>query len=207
VTTVTARRLVLSRGELAGLSVRLGLTLPPGFPARPEPVTTPGVLLDGEVRPSVAAGLAAACAPQVAVLLTAGDAAAVFGIAGDLGGSLLGAGDSPVEVSAWPAAQLGAELARAVPPRPDLERPPRHRPLTELAADAELQALVMSTLRATVVAPPHVLGQVIWLDTRAGWLALEPSEVRNGVRWATTRPVGPADLGACVAPFAAAALA
>ena len=45
-----------------------------------------------------------------------GDVAAALGIRGDLGGSLVRAGESDVEVAAWPAERLGVELARAVPP-------------------------------------------------------------------------------------------
>jgi hypothetical protein len=57
------------------------------------------------------------------------------------------------------------------------------------------------------VAPPHVVGLVVWLATAGGWLALEPAEVRDGLRWATVRPVQPDELAAAVAPLLAAALA
>ena len=206
--TLAARRLVLQPGEVAALTARLRLRLPPGFEA--PPTTTPWSLISGDdVHPSLAAGLRATCAPRVAVLVatTLGGCEGAFGIADDLGGSLLRTADSDVEVSAWPAVRLGDELARAAPTLPELDRPTLHLPLAELPDAPELAGIVVGTLRATVVAPPYVIGQVLWLATDAGWLALEPAEVRRGARWATVRPVGPRDLGAAVAPFLAAALA
>jgi hypothetical protein len=65
--------------------------------------------------------------------MRAGDLAAAFGVRADLGGSMLRAGDSDVEVSAWPAQRLGAELERAVPPLGDGPRPTLHQPLTQVA--------------------------------------------------------------------------
>jgi hypothetical protein len=208
-TEVSARRLALAPGEPPELCARLGLLIPPGFAHRPEPIRTEGLLVDGAVHPSLAAGLVATCAPQVGVLIatSVGDVAAALGVRGDLGGSMLRAGGSDVEISAWPADQLGRELARAVPPLGAGPRPALHLPLTELGARADLHEAVVGTLLATVVAPPAVVGQVRWWATLAGWLALEPGEARDGVRWATVRPVDPHDLGAAVAPLAAAAVA
>ena len=139
-TALLSRRLVLVRGELAALCARLGLLLPPGFEAEVAPVRTDGLLEGHGVHPSVAAGLAATCAPRVGVLLgsTVGEVAAAFGIRGDLGGSIVGAAGTDVEISAWPAEQLGAELQRV--------------------------ASLLGVVRATVVAPPHVVGQVVCAD-------------------------------------------
>jgi hypothetical protein len=156
VTALLSRRLVIGSGELAGLCERLGLLLPPGFEAQPAAVLTDGLLMAGAVHPSVAAGLTATCSPRVAVLLrtTTSGVAAAFGIRGDLGGSMVGAAESEVEISAWPAERLGEELARV--------------------------ARIMGVLRATVVAPPDVVGQVV---------------------------CAPDDLGVAIAPLVAAAIA
>jgi hypothetical protein len=171
-------------------------------------VRTEGLLVDGAVHPSVAAGLAATCAPRVGIAMStsSGGLAAAFGVRADLGGSLLRAAGSDVEVSAWPALQLGAELARTVPWLGRSDLPVLHLPVSEIAAHPVLRATVAGVLRATVVAPGGVVGQVTWLATASGWLALEPAEARSGVRWAQVRPVEPADLGAAVAPLVAAAL-
>lgn len=206
---LTARRLVLPPGELADLCARIGAQLPPGFEAAPRRASTSGLVVDGKVRPSVAAGLAATCSPQLGVVMssTLGGIAGALGIRDDLGGSMLRADGSDVEVSAWPALRLGDELARSVPALPTGDRPSLHCPLSQIPESGELRAAVVGTLRTTVVSPPDIVGQLIWLATTAGWLALEPAEVHDGVRWATVRPVEPADLGAAVAPFVAAALA
>jgi hypothetical protein len=176
VTAVLSRRLVLPAGEPAALCALLGLCLPPGFETEPTPVRTERLLVDGAVHPSVAAGLTATCAPRVAILLhsSIGDMAAALGVRGDLGGSMVRAGRSEVEVAAWPAERLGAELVRAVPPA------------------------CVGLLRVTVVAPPHVIGQLVWASTPTGW------QQPVGNRW---EPVEPADIGAFVAPLVAVALA
>lgn len=207
-TTLLARRLTVAPDEPAALCARLGLRPPPGFDSQPGAVRTAGLLVDGAVHRCVAAGLAATCAPALAVLMssTVGDVAAAFGVRGDLGGSMIRAGGSGVELAAWPAERLGAELARAVPPLGLSAQPPLHLPLAEIAMRADLQAEVVGILRATVVAPPHVVGLVGWLATAAGWLAIEPAEARAGVRWATVRPVVPVDIGAAVAPLVGSAL-
>ena len=199
---------MLPAGEVAGLCARLALPLPPDFAATPTGIATQGLLLDGQVHPSVAAGLRATCAPRVGVLLrsTAGDVAAALGVRGDLGGSLVRVGSSDVEVAAWPAERLGVELVRTVPDLGGSARPALHGPLVDLAAAPELRDGVLGVLRATVVAPPYVVGLVTWLATDAGWLALEPAEVRDGVLWARVRPVHPGDIAAAVAPLVAGAL-
>ena len=211
--TLTARRLVLPPAQVVELCRLVGVPCPPGFDigvrdqAGPA-VLSDDVLVDGRVHRSVAAGIVATCAPRVAVHIasTAGDVTAVFGVRDDLGGSLLRHGASQVEVSAWPAVRLGSELVRAVPVLGCGSREPLHLPLAALADDPGLRDLVVGTLRATVVAPPRVVGQVTWLATAEGWLSLEPAEVRDGARWAVVRPVAPVDLGAAVAPLVAAAL-
>jgi hypothetical protein len=160
VSAVLSRRLVLPPGEVAALCGRLDLLIPPGFEADPSPIQTEAVLIDGAVHPSVAAGLAATCIPRLAILLrsSVGDVAAALGIRGDLGGSMVRAGQSDIEVGAWPAARLGAELARAVP------------------------VALPGVLHITVVAPPRVVGQLLWR-------------------------CGAGDVGSAVAPLIAAALA
>jgi hypothetical protein len=196
-TRTTARRLVLAPGELAGMCARLGLELPPAFRATPDAV--------GEVHPSVAAGLQATCAPAVGVLVSSSFGDAAFGVRDDLGGSLLRGVESPVEVSVWPAVRLRSELARAVPPLAARPSPPLHLPLDEVPD--VLRPLTVGFLRATVVAPPHVLGVVVWVATSHGWVWLQPAQVRRGVRWVDVRPVEPADLAGAVAPDIAMALA
>jgi hypothetical protein len=208
VTALVARRIVLPSGEVAELCGRLGLLCPPGFGAVPMPIRTNGLVTEGAVHPAVAAGLAATCSPRVAVLVasTVGDVAAAFGVRHDLGGSLLRAGECGVEMSVWPALRLGDELARAVPILGASPLPALDLPLPQVAERPDLRAAIIGRLRATVVAPPSVVGQVIWLATRTGWLSLEPAAVRDGVRWAVVRPVAPADLGAAVAPLVASAV-
>lgn len=139
-TALLSRRLVLPAGELTGLCGLLGLLVPPGFEAAAATIRTDGLLVDGAVHPSVAAGLIATCSPQLAILARGpvGDVAAAWGVRGDLGGSMVRAGTSDVEVAAWPALRLGDELRRAVP------------------------AGLTGTLRITVVAPPRVVGQLDW---------------------------------------------
>jgi hypothetical protein len=80
-----------------------------------------------------------------------------------------------------------------------------HLPLADLPQRTELRDTV-GVLRATVVAPPAVVGVVSWLATTTGWLALEPAEWRDGVRWAHVRPVQRDEIGAAVAPLVAGAL-
>jgi hypothetical protein len=185
------------------------LPLPPGFAAEPGPVRTAGLLREDSVHPSVAAGLAATCSPRVGVLVrcSPGDVAAALGVRGDLGGSMVRAGGSDVEVAAWPAGRLGAELAAAVPALDSGPRPMLHLPLDDLARHPALRREVAGRLEVRVVAPPRVVGRLAWLATPGGWLSLEAAEVRAGVRWATVRPVEPADLPAVVAPLIAMALA
>jgi hypothetical protein len=217
----TARRLYLTPGELDLVRRRLDLPAPPGFDVdggngSVGRLVQLGVLTDDAVHPSVAAGLAAACAPQVGVHLAAavGDqrVTAVLGVRGALGGSLVHMGTAAVEVAAWPAAWLAAELSRVVPPLACSGGAPRHLPLPALSegapepAVAALRETVSGSLRATAVAQV-VLGQVVWLATQQGWVAVEPAHTRAGVRWATLRPVTPEDLGSALAPLLAAGLA
>jgi hypothetical protein len=211
-----ARRLYLTPGELDLLRRRLHLPAPPGFAvdggsgstARLEEL---GVITDGAVHPSVAAGLAAACAPRVGVLLTAvvpsADLTAALGVRGEVGGSVAQAATAAAEVATWPAAALGAELARVVPPLGSHPAPALHLPLDALTARGfeDRFGPVTGTLQATVVAD-GVLGQVRWLATEQGWLAVEPAEQGAGSRWASVRPVGVHDLGSLLAPALATAL-
>jgi hypothetical protein len=165
-------------------------------------VRTPGLIGTDGVHRAVAAGLAAACIPQVGITVccSVGDVAAALGIRGDLGGSALRAGDSEVELSAWPADRLGDELARAVPALGSSDLQPMHVALTGLGT---LLPEVVGALQATVVVPPLVVGVVVWLATATGWLSIEPAGSEDGVRRAAVRPVQPDDLGAAVAPFVA----
>ena len=179
------------------MCARLGLELPPAFRATPDAVV--------EVHPSVAAGLQATCAPAVGVLVSSSFGDAAFGVRDDLGGSLLRRVESPVEVSVWPAVRLRSELARAVAPLAARPSPPLHLPLDDVPD--VLRPLTVGFLRATVVAPPQVLGVVVWVATSHGWVWLQPAQVRCGVRWGDVRPVEPADLAGAVAPDIAMALA
>jgi hypothetical protein len=208
VTAFAARRLLLGAEAVAELCRRLGLAVPPGFASPPGPVGAPALVLDGQVHPSVAAGLRATCAPQVGVLLRSslGDVAAALGVRDELGGSLLRAAGSRVEVSAWPALELGAELARCLPPLPAAPRQSLQWPLHDLATCPELADIAVGTLQATVVRPPQVLGRVTWLATAQGWFSLEAAGVRDGVRWVVVEPVEPADLGPALAPAIGTAL-
>jgi hypothetical protein len=196
-TTITARRLVMSAGQVAGMCARLRLTPPPAFDVAAEEVD--------EVQPAVAVGLAAVCVPSVAVHVASSYGDSVLGVRGDLGGGLVRGSSHDVEMSAWPAVRLGHEIARTVPRLGSVDRPELHLPLDE--APVALGEVTVGYLRATVVAPPQVVGVVIWVATPGGWFFLEPAEVIRGVRWARVRPVAPGDLGAAVAPFLAAALA
>lgn len=202
--TIAARRLLLEPGEVAGACGRLGLSLPPGFAATPDALRAPGLLLDGEVHPAVAATLAAVCAPEVGVVVWSevGDLHAAVGVRGELGGGLLRAGASLIELSTWRATSLGAELARTLPRLGASVATPVRLPLAEVPGLPD----IVGTLRATVVAPPAVLGVVVWLAAADGWLALEPAEVVAGRRWADVRPVQPDELGRALAPYLAAAL-
>jgi hypothetical protein len=94
-----------------------------------------------------------------------------------------------------------------VPVLGDSPLPRLHLPVSALPDEPLLRAEVVGAMRVTVVAPPHVLGWVTWLATPTGWLALEPAEVRTGVRWAVVRPVRPDEIGTAVAPLLAGALA
>jgi hypothetical protein len=216
-TALAVRRIALTPGELDVLRRRLDLPAPPGFgvdggsgsTARLEQL---GVTVDGAVHPSIAAGLVAACAPQVGVLVVARarqqEVTAALGVRGELGGSLAQAGKPAVEASVWPAPALGTELARVVPPLSTVEGPALHLPLAELAAGPVVDGLrtsLVGSLRATVVTDA-VVGQVVWLATADGWLAMEPAQSRGGERWVTLRPVQPHDLGPALAPSLATAL-
>ena len=179
-----ARRLVLAPGELDLLARLLGLELPPGFAVRDGTgdrarLAALGALVDGRVHASVAAGLEAACAPRLAVLVEAAvpDVAvtAALGVRGDVGGALVRTGPDAVEASLWPAVALRAELARLVPPAGE-----------------------HGSLRATVVAPPDVVGQALWSARDGAWLALQPG--------GATTAVGATDLGPALAPLVGAAL-
>jgi hypothetical protein len=212
----SARRLYLTPGELDLLRRRLDLPAPPGFSvdggsgsmARLEEL---GVITSGAVHPSVAAGLVAACAPRVGVLVTAsvGDSGvtAALGVRGSVGGSLAQSGSAAAEVATWPATELGAELARVVPPLGAHPAPALHLPLEELTGSAVEGRFgpVTGALQATVVAD-GVLGLLRWLATEQGWLAVEPAQWHAGGRQASVRPVLADDLGAELAPYLATAL-
>jgi hypothetical protein len=215
-------RLLLTPGELDLLRGRLGLPLPPGFE-----VTGPvedrhrlaglGVLAGDDVVPEVAAALVAACSPQVGVhvagRLAAAEVTAGLGLCDGQGGALVRTSRAEVELSGWPTLSLPDELTRVVPAAPVPAMAALKVPLDLLSsrsADPEVEALratVTGSLRATVVKGRSVIGQVLWLGTAAGWVALEPGEVRDGVRWATARPVGPHHLASSVAVLVARALA
>jgi hypothetical protein len=218
-------RLLLTPGELDLLRGRLNLPAPPGFAVAGASgaggrLAALGVLTGDGVAPAVAADLVAACAPQVAVhvvaRLGAVEVTASLGIRDGRppsGGGLVRTGPAEVELSGWPVRSLPDELTRVVPPAPVPARATLHVPLDllrVLSRDPEVEALraaVTGSLRATVVRGTSVVGQVLWLGTDAGWIALEPAEVRDGVRWARARPVGPGHLAPAVAVLVARALA
>ncbi|HEU5473495.1 MAG TPA: hypothetical protein VFV67_22855 [Actinophytocola sp.] len=125
-------RLRLTAAEYAWLVERLGLAMPPGWePVEPAGSSAPaglaekGVLVDGEVHPSVAMNLRILAGPQVMLDTTASIGAAglhsLHAIAGALGASLFQLGDGAVELSLFAASDLGGELVRAVPPEAEPE--------------------------------------------------------------------------------------
>lgn len=196
------------------------LSLPPGFalePARGSDVEPPAV----SVHPCVADDLRVLACPEAAVTVRARrpglEVTACVAIAGPRGAALLRTGDTTVQLSAFPAGALAAELARLVPAPRSVQRPPGQQvPLDLLLSGGAGTRLVgggSGTLHATVVAgarpdrQPGVVGSVDWVWDGGGWIGLEPLPTREGRPWVALVPVGPADLAIGVAPLIAQALA
>lgn len=125
--TAAAHRLVLTAAEYAHLVGELNLSMPPDW--APAPGITTGaeaaalaerdIIVDGRVHPSLTANLRVLAGPQVMFDTTATAGArgsrSLHAIAGQLGASLFLLPDAAVELSMFPAVDLGRELVRAVP--------------------------------------------------------------------------------------------
>jgi hypothetical protein len=224
--TPASRRLVLTADELAVLVAGLpeGAALPPGV--APGPAADPaaarqalharGLLVDGRPHPAVRDDLLRLAAPEVAVLLEVAapvaDARAAVVVHGPLGAALVRAGDA-VELSAFAAPALAAELARLVPPATGSVPAAGTVPLQALVdpdspAGAGLRARAEGALRAVVVAGGgRAAGVVDWVWLRGvegtgGWAALEPHPGGSQPQVRVV-PVGAEDLAGAVAPSVA----
>lgn len=126
--TLAPHRLRLSAAEYGYLVERLELSMPPGWEPEPVEGADPGDLArrgvlrgDGDllaVHPSVEVNLRILAAPRVMLDTTATIGAAgshsLHAVAGALGASLFALADDAVELSLFPATDLGRELIRAV---------------------------------------------------------------------------------------------
>lgn len=234
-----AKRLLLSTTALELVRQRAlpdTPALPPGFSLEPtgggstdEDVALLhrlGVALpaDGDgwtVHPAVADDLLVLAAPEVAVTVRASrpglDVHACLAVSGPRGAGLLRTGGTAVQLSAFPAADLAAELARVVPapvdggPAPAVEEVPLDVLLDGSAS--RLAGRTTGTLHATVLTGPRpdragdVVGIVEWVWDGRGWTGLEALPSRAGRPWVRLVPVLPIDLGAWVAALVARAAA
>lgn len=219
---MTARRLLLSTTALALIRDRPG---PPGFTleligtgrtdAAVAELRALGVTVDGVVHPAVAGDLEVLGAPELAVVVQAAvpglEVHACLAVSGVRGAGLLRTGDTAVQLSAFPAADLAHELARVVPAPAERATAPTAEevPLDVLldGTGSRLRGRTTGTLQATVVAGSELVGCVPWVWDGAGWTGLEALPSRAGRPWVRLVPVTPADLGAWVAPLLAAAAA
>lgn len=231
-------RLLLSTTALELLRQRAllpPLVLPPGFSLAPtgEGSTDEALALlqrlgvalptdDGwTVHPSVASDLQVLGAPEVAVTVRATrpglDVHACLALSGPRGAGLLRTGDTAVELSAFRATDLAAELSRVVPAAAgDRQAPPVEEVPLDVLLDgsgSRLQGRTTGTLLATVLAGPRagraagVVGTVQWVWDGSGWTGLEALPSRGGRPWVRLAPVEPADLGGWVASLVARAAA
>jgi len=235
---VTAKRLLLSTTALELVRQRAlpaPLVLPPGFTLEltGEGSTDEAVALlrrlgvalpDGDgwsVHPGVADDLLVLGAPEVAVTVTASrpglDVHACLALSGPRGAGLLRTGDSAVQLSAFPAVELAAELARVVPASADAAARPESEevPLDMLldGSGSRLGSRTTGTLHATVYAGPRadraagLVGSVEWVWDGRAWTGLEALPSRAGRPWVRLVPVLPTDLGPWVASLVARAAA
>lgn len=135
-TDFAPRRLVLPSGEFAHLTGASGCELPPSW--RPDPPEDPGACQHGllqrramvadstgkaQVQPSVAVNLDVLARAEATLNTTAhiGSKAVrcLHSVAGPFGASLFQLDGGEVEMSFFPATDLGKELLRAVPAEPE----------------------------------------------------------------------------------------
>lgn len=219
---MTARRLLLSPTALELIRTR---PLPPGFVLEPTGAESTqaavvelqarGVIVDGVLHPAVAGDLEVLGAPELTVVVQAVvpglEVHACLAVSGARGAGLLRTGDTVVQLSAFPAADVAVELARVVPAPVEgsASTTAEEVPLTALldGTPGRLQGRALGTLQATVLSAARLVGSVTWLWDGAGWVGLEALPSRSGRPWVRLSPVLPADLGAWVAPLVAAAVA
>ncbi|RAK42247.1 hypothetical protein B0I29_10272 [Actinoplanes lutulentus] len=119
---MTARRIVLSHGEMAALVERAGVTLPPGLV--PEDAAPKEREWTPEEEQALAVNVAVLAKPVVAVRIETAVPGRVlrglFSVSGNLGASLFPLAGEAVELSLFNATDLGRELLRAVPEPADL---------------------------------------------------------------------------------------
>ncbi|MEU4558759.1 hypothetical protein AB0F72_10225 [Actinoplanes sp. NPDC023936] len=199
---MTARRLVLSHGEMAALVEFAGVTLPPGL--IPED-TAPKAERhwEPEQEQALAVNLAVLARPIAAVRIETAVPGRVlrglFSVAGSLGASLFTLAGATVELSLFNAVDLGAELLRAVPEpeggdsvqsalnpeRPlrgtvdlaDLEWQPWMPPAGSGLADrarAQTRGSVSALITGRRPDGGVLAGQVAWLLTGNRWTGLRP---------------------------------
>ena len=209
--TVTARRLLLSAGELEAVRRQvLDAPLPPGFDLLPQEGAVPPQVV---VHPAVADDLRVLARPEVALTVRARrpglEVTACVALSGPRGAGLLRTGETAVQLSCFPATALAGELARVVPAPLSAERPPAQQvPLDVLLAGGQGTRVAASkgVLHATVLTVSGPVGSVEWAWDGRGWIGLEPLPAREGRPWVGLVPVGPGDLAAWVAPLLATAV-
>lgn len=196
------RRLLLTDAELA--VVRGDLPPPPGWlTAAPagaglERLRERG-LADAGPHPALVADLARLAAPELGVLVEArcpdGDVHAAVGVVGVLGTVLRRTGAATVELSAFAAVHLAAELSRLVPATAG------RAAAAELPLEDAASVRACGLLRATVAGPGGVgCLDWAWLGDGAGggWAAVEPAPAGR----LRLRPVSATDLAPGVAAVA-----
>lgn len=205
---MSARRLLLSADDLARLQQHCGARLPPGFALSG---AVAGPLSHRLAHPAVAADLAVLAGPELAVLLRATrpglTVTACLAVAGPRGAGLLRTGDALVQLSAFPAGDIAAELARAVPVG-RIGRSTEVVPLDVLLgpSGSRLHGRAAGALRAVVAGrTAAVAGSVEWVWDGAGWTSLEPLPSHHGRPMVRLEQVGPEDLAGRLAPLLAAA--